>query len=170
VNRVRELEDIASQPLKRLRETLQEHILDIEKRGIPYESEPAPPNLALTEDERESQTKASFELQLLTEAFYYFASRVRTILKHHLKPIPGLTKFECVGVRNTRNHLIEHAEGKDSQIFIRSFAWGGQQGPVLKAVRYGGQEGIFRDKGLYENAEEFRSNLEKLLHAALPKT
>ena len=106
-------------------------------------------------------------MKLLAEAFYYFAGRVRTILRNTQAPLPGLACFECDGVRNTRNKLLEHAEGKDSQVSIQSFGWGGSRGPVIKALRYGGQENVFPDRGLYENAEEFRVNLERCIRAAI---
>jgi hypothetical protein len=108
-----------------------------------------------------------FEMKLMAESFYFFAARVRSILKHGSRPIPGLNNFECEGVRNVRNKLIEHPEGRDSQIFIRSWAWGASRGPVLKAVRHGGQEDVFPDPGLYANAEEFRDNLMQVLKHAI---
>lgn len=78
-----------------------------------------------------------------------------------------LTSFECEGVRNVRNKLIEHAEGADSQVTIQSFGWGAAHGPVLKAARYHGQETVFLDAGLFRNAEEFRGNLERAVKSAL---
>jgi hypothetical protein len=139
----------------------------VKNRGVPYESAPVPPGVYLNGEEVEAHGKASFELKLLTEAFYHFAWRVRTILRNQRAPLPGLTSFECEGVRNVRNKLLEHAEGRDSQVSIQSFGWGAAQGPVLKALRYSGQEEIFPDRGLYRNAEEFRDNLERLLYAKL---
>lgn len=114
--------------------------------------------------------KRLLEMELLTEAFYYFAGRIRTILRNGKKRkslIPGLSSFECEGIRNTRNKLLEHAEEKDSQVSIPSFSWGGPQGPVIRALRYSGQEKIFPDRGLYENAEEMRLSLETLLQKLL---
>ena len=66
-----------------------------------------------------------------------------------------------------RNQLLEHPEGRESQVLIQSFACGGPSGPILKAVRYGGQEGIFPDRGLYPNASEFEDNLLKKLDDAI---
>lgn len=102
------------------------------------------------------------EIIFLTEAFYYFAFRTREVLRL----LPGLAKFECVGVRDVRNHLIEHPE-KQSKVFIVSFGWGGKNGPTVKALRYNYQEDIFVDKGLYINAQEFKENLEVRLQANL---
>ena len=62
-----------------------------------------------------------------------------------------------------RNKLLEHVEGKDSQVFIEGLGWGKENGPALKAARYAGQEVIFPDKGLYANATEIKDNLETIL-------
>jgi len=167
VERVRKLENIAQQALSRHQARLIEHIEDLKSRGISYESAPFPSSARVTEEEFKTNDEASFEMKLLTEAFYYLAGRVRTILRNAQAPLPGLTNFECEGARNVRNKLLEHAEGGDSQVSICSFGWGAAHGPMLKALRYGGQEHVFPDRGLYENAEEFRDNLEHRLRAVL---
>lgn len=106
-----------------------------------------------------------FEIEMYTESFYYLAGRMYTILKKGF--LPGLESFKCIGARDVRNKLLEHADGKQSQIYIQSFGIGGDQGPTLKIERPQGQEMIFPDAGLYANTEEIRSNLEKLLTASL---
>ena len=110
------------------------------------------------------------EIKLFTESFYYLAGRVRTILRNKNALLPGLQKFECVGVRDVRNKLLEHAEGPDSMIAINSFGVGLDQGPILKAVRLKTQVDIFPDKGLFVNAAEFAKNLEAKIEDALLKT
>lgn len=105
-----------------------------------------------------------FEIELYTESFYYLAGRMRTVL--HKGLLPRLSGFECVGARDVRNKLLEHADGRESRVFVQSFGIGGDQGPTLKIERPGGQETIFPDAGLYKNAEEIRANLERVLVAA----
>ena len=95
------------------------------------------------------------ELQFFTEAFYYFAFRLRGILRS----LPSLQQFECRGVRDVRNKLLEHPEAKDSEIFIESFGHGGKHGPVIKALRYDNQQDSWIDRGLYVNAKELFDNL-----------
>src|SRR4051794_26219748 len=41
-------------------------------------------------------------------SFYFLAWRVREVLRSN--PFPGFAKFDPIGVRNVRNHLIEHPE------------------------------------------------------------
>jgi hypothetical protein len=70
------------------------------------------------------------ELRILTEAFYQSARRIREIARGD-QPLPDLRSFECEGVRNVRNHLIERPEQK-SKICAQSFLFDGLQGPKLK--------------------------------------
>lgn len=167
LKRVRCLEADAEQAVSRANEALREHFEDIQNRGVPYESVPIPPETAITRGEARRFEAAIFEMQLMTEAFYYFAGRIRTILQNKRGLLPGLQSFECGGVRDVRNKLLEHAEGKDSGISIQSFGFGAARGPVIKALRYAGQEDLFRDRGLFENAREFRLNLERSMQQAL---
>lgn len=111
----------------------------------------------------------SIEVRLFTEAFYYFAARVRSILRHESRPLPFLQSFECRGVRDVRNHLIEHPESAASQVFAQSIGYGGEHGPTLKTGRPAGERMAFPDKGLYLNAAEFKQNLEALLRSAIAR-
>ncbi len=113
--------------------------------------------------------EACLEIRLMTEAFYYFAARVRTILRHRSTPMPYLSSFECAGVRNVRNHLIEHPEGANSQVFVQSFTFGNPEGPVLKSGRSPDKENVFPDKGLQPNAVEFNENLAVVIRGALAR-
>jgi hypothetical protein len=117
--------------------------------------------------ESESEERARIELRVLTEGFYYCAARARAVARNTKFPLPGLASFECKGVRDVRNKLLEHPEGSDSQVFVVSFGRGGSDGPVIKPLRPVGQENIFPDAGLFRNAEEFKVNLERLLMRAL---
>jgi hypothetical protein len=113
-------------------------------------------------------TSFGFEIRLYVETFYYFAFRIRTILQHKSKPLFNLHKFECIGVRDVRNHLIEHPEKQGSPIYMQSWSVGGNtQGPQLKNARREIQASSFYDRGLWVNVEEFRINLEKLLDKAI---
>lgn len=109
--------------------------------------------------------KVLFEIETLTEAFYYLASRFRTFLRKG--PFSHLHSFECEGARNVRNHLLEHPEGRSSRIFAQSFGVGGEEGPTLKIERNAGQEHLFPDAGLWANAKEIKNNLEVLLDRVL---
>lgn len=118
-------------------------------------------------EESADERRARTELKVLTEAFYYCAARARSIARNSKAPLPGLASFECIGVRNVRNKLLEHPEGNDSQVFVVSFGRGGAGGPTIKPIRQVGQEGVFPDAGLYPNAEEFKANLYLLINRAL---
>ncbi len=96
------------------------------------------------------------DMQIFTESFYYFAFRARTVIR----ALPGLKNFECVGVRNVRNKLIEHAERADSQIMGISFGWGSTRGPIVKAHRSADKKDLWVDQGLFVNSDEFSQNLE----------
>lgn len=167
VSKVQELEVVATAVHRRFDAAMRIHLEDLSQRGISLEDDPEIPFPQMTREEVEGQKNALFELTLLTEAFYYFAGRVRTILRNTNVPLHGLGGFECEGVRNTRNKLLEHAEKPDSQVFTRSVGCGGTQGPVLKAIRLSTQTEIFPDRGLYVNAEEFKNNLERVVRTAL---
>lgn len=167
VRRARELEAIADAAFARSKSAFVAHVERLKAEGLDYEKVPAPDEMKLTTADYRAHSDATFELKLLTESFYYVAGRARSLLRHKRTPVPGLESFECVGVRNVRNKLLEHPEGSDSQVFIQSWAWGNPRGPVLKAVRYGGQEEVFPDAGLYANAEQFRDNLASALRRTL---
>jgi hypothetical protein len=94
-------------------------------------------------------------LETLTESFYWIAARARAVIRE----LPHLSNFEAEGVRNTRNKLLEHPKKKDSGVFITSFAWGADHGPVIKGLRYESQTEIWPDKGLFINATEFADEL-----------
>lgn len=119
-----------------------------------------------SDDSREID-KLVFEIEVHTESLYYLAGRMRTVLVHRSKPLPGLNSFDCEGARNVRNKLLEHAEAQDSRIFKQTFGVGGEEGPQIKVERPAGQENIFPDAGLEANATEIKNNLEKLLDRAL---
>jgi hypothetical protein len=103
------------------------------------------------------------ELWFFTESFYYFGWRTREVLRS----LPLLASFDALGLRNVRNHLLEHPE-KQSKIFQRSFSAGGPRGPTIKGPRQSDQVNVFPDAGIYANASEFVDNLLELLHRIVP--
>jgi hypothetical protein len=135
-------------------------------------AEPGPPQVVpaavpdMMSNFWEVTTTASSEIRVLTEAFYYFAARIRAIAQAKSEPLPHLS-FECKGVRDVRNHLIEHPDRKDSLVLSQSFSFGGTHGPVLKDGRPATEPAVFPDRGLYWNAEEFESSFLLALERAL---
>lgn len=98
------------------------------------------------------------ELDVYCEAFYYTAFRVYKI-HEELK-----IKFLCVGVRDVRNHLIEHPEVLSQSIGTGNVG----NGPTIKNARQQGavpkkkdEIEVFQDKGLFINYEEFIGAFDK---------
>src|SRR4051812_33311547 len=61
-----------------------------------------------TDSKREKWT----EMEVYTEAFYWISFRLLKVVQH----LPGLESYKSVGVRDVRNMLIQHPEGKASGI------------------------------------------------------
>lgn len=112
--------------------------------------------------------EAFFHARLYTETFYYLAFRFRQILTTQNKAtkiyaLPHLENFEAAGIRDVRNHLLEHPEGRTSQVFSQDDSLGGLDGPKLK-IDASGPAHV--DRGLFVNAAEFKQSLETLLARA----
>lgn len=124
-----------------------------------YENKEPPKELWMSDKERKISIENVFKIELNAESFYYLSFRLRNIIRY----LPGLgKKFESKGVRNVRNLIIEHPE--KSEIFENGFACGSKEyGPSLKSIR-SSSNNLIRDKGLYLNAKEFRTNFEKILN------
>jgi hypothetical protein len=71
-----------------------------------------------------------------------------------VKNLPKLGSFKFTGVRNVRNHLIEHPEGGDSGITFGNIGIRSDVGPVVRVVRRTGQLDRWMDAGLKPNALE----------------
>ena len=101
------------------------------------------------------------EIEILSEAFYYFAWRLRELLVR----LPHLKKFNPRGIREVRHDLLEHPERK-SKALNPNFMYGldVQQGPVLKP--FGERRADVHDRGLYVNAQEILDELVPRLTAA----
>lgn len=107
----------------------------------------------------------SDELHVLLEAFYYAAHRVRDILRDHRTDLPGITGFEAVGVRDARNHLVEHPSRKNG-VLVPSVACGGPTGPQLRLLRWSLDPAGTHDQGLPFNAPQFTDALHSCLNRA----
>lgn len=114
-------------------------------------------------------SEAFFHVRLYTESFYYLAFRFRQILTTPTQPaggypLPLLHTFEAVGIRNVRNHLLEHPEGRISQKFSQDHSLGGTNGPQLKLDSTLSEH---TDSGLFVNAAEFKQRLHTALDQAI---
>jgi hypothetical protein len=159
LRQVREAESSATAATTRAERVGLEHLRRFQAAGANLSTYTGVSEANLTPEEHRAFLDAQFRMKFFAEAFYYFAGRVRAILRHGTAPLPGLTSFESVGVRNVRNKLLEHPEGADSQVFSQSWGWGRSHGPMLKSIRNQGQEQVFPDAGLVPNAKEFHDNL-----------
>ena len=97
-----------------------------------------------------------FELQLHTECFYYVATRAAEIVQNGW--IDGLPPFACGIIPNIRHHLVEHSERKDG-VVVRSWSFGGIDGPVLKPFRRQEASAAIEDPGLFANALALRESI-----------
>src|SRR2546422_4107921 len=118
LSRVRACEHDATHAMDRSQLAFREHVERVRREGLDFEAVAASPTAKITEEEARRALSAEREMKLMTEAFYYFAGRVRSILRHKSVPLPGLEGFESEGVRNVRNKLIEHPEGAESRVLI----------------------------------------------------
>jgi hypothetical protein len=158
------LEGVETVAMRKVQIVGSQHAASMTARGITQQ--PTPPALVKTlNDAWEQIGVAETEIRILTEAFYYFAERIRTIARDSLPFI----KFKADGVRDVRNKLIEHSDHKDSMILAQSFGFGGENGPVIKGARPANEGDKFPDRGLYLNADEFGSSLLRALERVLAK-
>lgn len=101
----------------------------------------------------------TFQIRLYAEAFYYFAARFVAILKRY----SAFKNLDVPGIRNVRNHLIEHSDKPASGITQQNWSHGSGIGPMFKTSRRKGQKPIPLDKGLFANATELRERIERKL-------
>jgi hypothetical protein len=94
---------------------------------------------------------ARFLIELCTEAFYYFAHRLQTMLENH----EGLL-----------HQLLEHPE-KTSRVFNRAGSSGGHAGPAIKGSRFMYEPQEPRDPGLYVNATELKEKVDRAYREAI---
>jgi hypothetical protein len=104
---------------------------------------------------RTSASVAADPLRAFGEAFYYFAVRAVKALRE----VQDLDlSVDPVGIRNVRNHMVEHPE-KPHGFRVTWWETDCAHGLVLAPGNAVGQQG-WTDRGLYPNAQEF---IEKLL-------
>lgn len=100
--------------------------------------------------------RIKLELGIQAESFYYLAHRATKCIQYAM----GNKLFAPVGVRDVRNHLIEHP---------RALHWDFQyhkpEGVVMKPFRDEADASLatLRDPGLFLNAEEFARGLNRVL-------
>lgn len=153
--------------------TIQHHVLggsslSVSDFLLPIESSPSSQD---SSDTGRAISSAFFHVLLYTETFYYLAFRFQQILTTRNQPtgnypLPLLHGFEAVGVRDVRNHLLEHPEGRGSQSFSQDHSLGGTNGPQLK-LDSGSTTSTHPDAGLFVNAAEFKRHLQKALNRAI---
>lgn len=105
------------------------------------------------------------EVIIYTESIYYFAFS----FQKKCKDIPGLKQFTPSGIRNVRNHIMEHPKEKFSNAFSIT------DSIHLKTGRYTYSESedkwyhedISIDKGLKSNMDEFKRVLENIINLRL---
>jgi hypothetical protein len=166
---VREEDAVVDAARNRMGEAIERRMADQRAAGKSW-TDPHPPGENLDRADGQVSIDALDDLQLFTEAFYYLAERVRTILKQDKPPLlPGLGDPGFLGVSQVRNRLLEHYLPDGRLIVGDSFATGATRGPVLKAVSQDGIAPAIRDAGLYVNAEEFAKRLERQLESAIAR-
>ena len=152
---------------------LERDMLDSELKGNPPALAPAKVvlhDLAYPSCDRPDAPLRPFtradELRIDLEAFYYNACRVRDLFRESPQGLPGLQRFEAAGVRDVRNHLVEHPT-RSKGVKVMAVAVGGPAGPLLKPVRWSHDPAGTVDQGLHANAREFTAALQSTLSAAL---
>jgi hypothetical protein len=106
------------------------------------------------------------ELSILLEAFYYSAHRVLDLLHDNRDHLPGMGRVNAAGVRDARNHLVEHPN-KAGGVHFYSVAAGGPVGPQLRPIRWSEDPPGTKDQGLHANAREFEQALQRCLTRAI---
>jgi hypothetical protein len=96
--------------------------------------------------------RIKLELGLQAEAFYYLAHRAAKCVQYAVDS----KKFSPVGVRDVRNHLLEHPKA-----LHWDFVYHRPEGVVMKPFRDATDVSlaVLKDAGLFLNAEEFARDL-----------
>jgi hypothetical protein len=154
--------------------TLERDLLEHELKATPPPSDPMMAKIILHDLARPAcdpdaplrPFTSADEVRIALEGFYYNTSRVRDLFRDSSNGLPGLQGFEATGVRDVRNHLVEHPTRKKG-VKVMAIALGGPIGPQLKPVRRSQDPAGTWDAGLYANAREFCSSLETTLSATI---
>jgi hypothetical protein len=99
-------------------------------------------------------------LLLNTEAFYYFAHRVKVIIEQCRTHLPGITPLRARAVTRVRNNLLEHAN-KKSGTTVFSYSVSKAAGIRLRPVSRTGETRTYVDQGIVRNAKELAAELQK---------
>lgn len=110
----------------------------------------------------EEVKKMENKLSRITSEFYRIAHRVAKITES----LPKLKAFKATTIRVIRNNLIEHPEGKRSQVTYDTFSHSKNEGPYVKGLRTGDHL-EHMDKGFKNNSEEFLAELTQVLNQSL---
>lgn len=117
---------------------------------------------SLMERTAAQRTRSVNEIALLTEAFYYLAERIRTILKSaglpHLKAPRRPWRVSTV-----RHNMLEHFAHQSTASYGGSWTFSGPDGPAFTKI---GAEGTKDSGPLRKNALELATALEGRLRAA----
>jgi hypothetical protein len=131
------------------------------------------PGANRTQEELATIVTARQEMGLFTEMFYFVAWRMVEVLNGRGPyGLPGV-RVKAHGVRNVRNHLLEHPENHGQNFAQRLVVT--SEGPVLKSMAAIVRHSTGRvepdddsvDRGLYANARELHGELAYTLGAAL---
>ena len=108
------------------------------------------------------------ELIIYVESIYYFAFTINRIFDR----IVGLKQFSPAGIRNVRNHIMEHAKVNNNNIhYSAKFCVSVTKGTILRTEKYVYSEELHKftlekteiDKGLENNIKEFKQDLDNIL-------
>lgn len=104
------------------------------------------------------------ELTLWTDCFYHIAWRAVCITAStNPKAFPGLGTITAVGIRDVRNHLIQHPQ---ASALAQAWTLSAEAGPRLKPLEHRPGSKAPDDRGVFANAEEFRTTVNASLEHA----
>ena len=121
---------------------LKAHADRITPERLDYKAEKVLKEVPVTAEVSHTHKSSSFELELLSEPFYYLAGRPRSKIKPKPETLPELEILEVAGSRSVRNKFIENAKLKDSEVLIQSFGFDCVCGTVIKLERYFAQQNV----------------------------
>ena len=116
-------------------------------------------------DDPDAKLRAYEEVGLFAEAFYFFAWRLRDVLRK--SGFPGMGGFDVVGVRNVRNQLLQHPGGDHLAMALLVTSAGPSLKTMTAEVR--GVPADVRptaenlDQGLWVNVAELHDELDRRL-------
>jgi hypothetical protein len=163
--------------MQRIETSIEANLLRLQSGEITVEEyielvHPAPSNAA--------KLIESWDLiSIYTEAFYFWAWRLREILNNRTEPyrFPDLGQIDARLITLVRNNLIEHPESAGSRDFTLGLVIT-SSGPVLRSLGVVVRDGTGRieplaeskDQGLFAAAEELREELNRKINNAVAKS